>query len=214
MAEYRLHCFAQSGNAYKPALMLALAGADWEPVFVDFFNGAGRTPEFKALNEMGEVPILDHGDIRLTQSGVILDYLAGSLSQFRPRDAAQRREILRWILWDNHKFTSYNATWRFLVTFLPKAQRNADVIAFLEARGRAALGVLDGHLKERDWIVGDAMTIADISCAGYMFYTDEFPIDWDKDYPNLVAWRERIRALPGWQHPYDLMPGHPIPGRA
>jgi glutathione S-transferase len=46
-----------------------------------------------------------------------------------------------------------------------------------------------------------------------MFFVDEFPIDWERDYPSLTAWRERIRALPGWQHPYDLMPGHPIPGR-
>ena len=63
MAEYELHCFAQSGNAYKPALMLALTGADWEPVFVDFFNGGTRTPEYPALNEMGEVPLLIHGDL-------------------------------------------------------------------------------------------------------------------------------------------------------
>ena len=54
MAEYRLYCFAQSGNAYKPALMLALCGADWEPRFVDFFNGETRTPEYRAENEMGE----------------------------------------------------------------------------------------------------------------------------------------------------------------
>jgi len=214
MAEYRLHCFAQSGNAYKAALMLQLAGADWEPVFVDYFSGATRTPEFRAVNEMGEAPVLEHGKTRMTQSGVILDYLAETTGKFGPSDAAERREILRWILWDNHKFTSYNATWRFMVTFLPKAQQNSDVIAFLAGRGRAALGVLDGHLKGRDWIVGDRMTIADLSCVGYMFFTDEFPIDWDKDYPNVVAWRERIRALPGWQHPYDLMPGHPIPGRS
>ena len=54
------------------------------------------------------------------------------------------------------------------------------------------------------------MTIADLSCVGYMFYADEIDADWG-EYPNLVAWRERIRALPGWQHPYELMPGHPIP---
>lgn len=77
MAEYRLHCFAQSGNAYKAALMLQLCGADWEPRFVDYFNGETRSPEFRALNVMGEVPLLEHGALTLTQSGVILDYLAG-----------------------------------------------------------------------------------------------------------------------------------------
>ena len=193
--------------------MLQLAGAGWAPVFIDFFNGANRSPEFRALNPMGEVPVLEHDGLVLAQSGVILDYLAGTLGRFGPRDEAGRREILRWILWDNHKLTSYNATWRFLTNFAPEDKRSAEVIGFLAGRGRAALGVLDTHLAGRDWIVGEAMTIADLSCVGYMFYEDEFPIDWAADYPAVTAWRERIRALPGWKHPYDLMPGHPIPGK-
>jgi len=91
MTEYRLHCFAQSGNSYKPALMLELAGADWEPVFVDFFNGAHRSPEFLALNPMGEAPVLEHIGPEhdrpvLAQSGLILDYLAGKTGKFGPRD--------------------------------------------------------------------------------------------------------------------------------
>ena len=209
MTEYRLHCFAQSGNSYKAALMLELAGADWEPVFVDFFNGENRSPEFQALNEMGEAPVLEHDGRVLTQSGAILDYLAERLGRFGPSGEAERREILRWIiLWDNHKLTSYNATWRFLINFVPEDKRSADVVGFLEGRGRAALGLLDTHLSGRDWIVGAAMTVADLSCAGYMFYVGEFPIDWAGDYPAVTAWRERIRALAGWKHTYDLMPGN------
>ena len=106
MAEYRLHCFAQSGNAYKAALMLQLSGADWEPRFVDYFNGETRTPEFRAVNVMGEVPLLEHGALRLAQSGVILDYLAKQLGRFGPENENDRREILRWLLFDNHKLTS------------------------------------------------------------------------------------------------------------
>jgi len=211
MAEYRLHCFAQSGNSYKPALMLELCGADWEPVFVDFMHGAHRKPDYLALNEMGEAPVLEHEGCVLSQSGVILDYLAGTLGRFGVRGDDERREVLRWLFWDNHKLTSYTATWRFLTNFAPEAARNADVIGFLAGRAKLAYGVLDRHLKGRDWVVGDAVTIADLSCVGYMFYQDELPVDWDADFPNLVAWRERIRALPGWKHPYDLMPGHPIP---
>jgi glutathione S-transferase len=75
--EYQLYCFAQSGNAYRVALMLNLIGADWKPVWVDFFNGAVRVPEFRAgVNEMGEIPVLVHGDRKLSQSGVCLTYLA------------------------------------------------------------------------------------------------------------------------------------------
>jgi glutathione S-transferase len=212
MVEYRLHCLAQSGNSYKVALMLELCDSDWEPVFVDYYNGAHRSPEFGAINEMGEVPVLDHGSTRLTQSGVILEYLAEGLERFGPRDADERREVLRWILWDTHKLSSYTATWRFLTSFATEDQRNPDAAQLLGDRARVAMGVLDRHMTSRDWIVGDRMTIADLSCAGYMFYTDEVPVDWDREFPNLVAWRERIRALPRWRHPYDLMPGHPIPG--
>jgi glutathione S-transferase len=67
MAEYQLHCFAQSRNSYRAALMLNLIGADWEPVFVDFFAaGVQRTPEFRTdVNEMGEAPVLVHGERKL-----------------------------------------------------------------------------------------------------------------------------------------------------
>ena len=89
MADYTLHCFAQSGNAYKPALALQLAGADWTPRFVDFFGGETRTPASLAMNAMGEVPVLEHRGRTLSQSGVILDYLAGSLGRYGARDTAR-----------------------------------------------------------------------------------------------------------------------------
>ena len=78
MAEYQLYCFAQSGNAYRAALMLNLIGADWEPIWIDIFGAmTQRTPEFRTdVNEMGEMPVLVHGKRKLSQSGVILTYLA------------------------------------------------------------------------------------------------------------------------------------------
>ena len=209
MAEYQLHCFAQSGNAYKAALALALNGADWEPLFVDFFNGGSKTPEYLALNEMGEAPVLVHGDLRLSQSGVILDYLSQRFREIAPASEAERREVLRWTLWDNHKLTSYVATLRFLRSFLPEEKREPAVIAFFDGRARTALKVLDGHLAGRDWIAADRMTTADLSAVGYMYYpAEEIGID-IAAYPEVDRWRAAIAALPGWQHPYDLMPGYP-----
>jgi glutathione S-transferase len=84
MAEYQLYCFAQSGNAYRAALMLNLIGANWQPVFVDFFKaGVQRTAEYRSdVNEMGEVPVLIHGTKKLSQSGVILLYLAERSGKF------------------------------------------------------------------------------------------------------------------------------------
>jgi glutathione S-transferase len=211
MTDYTLYCFAQSGNAYKPALALELAGADWEPRFVDFFNGETRTPAYRAINAMGEAPVLEHGGKRLSQSGVILDYLTGTLGRFGPETEEERREVLRWTLWDNHKFTANIATMRFLMNFAPPDKRDPAVIAFLNGRARAALKVLDTHLADRDWIAAPRLTTADISCAGYIFFADEFGVDLPGDYPAVARWRDAIAALPGWKHPYDLMPGHPLP---
>ena len=210
MAEYRLHCMAQSGNAYKVALMLELAGVDWTPLWVDFFHGGTRTPEFTAKNAMGEVPLLEHGDLVLSQSGVILDYLAGTLGRYGPADDAEHREILRWTLWDNHKLTANIATLRWMLNFLAEEKRDPAVIAFLRGRATQALKILDAHLADRRWVVGDRLTIADFSLVGYLYFPTEFGVDW-ADYPAVGAWTARIAAEPGWKHPYDLMPGHPLP---
>lgn len=208
MAEYQLYCFAQSGNAYKPALMLNLSGVTWAPRFVDFFNGETRTDAFRALNPMGEVPVLDHDGRILTQSGIILDYLAEQQGTFGAADDDERREIWRWILFDNHKLTANIATYRFLKRFAKTGE--TPVTTFLHGRLTTALKVLNGHLESRDFVAADRPTIADISLVGYLFWPDEFDVSWT-DYSAIEAWLKRIEALPGWGHPYDLMPGHPLP---
>lgn len=209
-AEYRLHCMAQSGNAYKVALPLELAGAAWTPVWNDFFNGGTRDPAFRAKNVMGEVPLLEHAGRTLTQSGVILDYLTQTLGRYGPVNDDERREILRWTLWDNHKLTSPIATLRWMLNFTPEGSNDPAVIAFLRSRARQALTVLDTHLTDRRYVVGDRLTTADFSLIGYLYFPTEFGLDW-ADFPAVGAWTERIAAEPGWKHPYDLMPGHPLP---
>jgi glutathione S-transferase len=208
MAQYKLHCFCQSGNSYKAALYLNCAGLDWEPGFVDFFKGATREPEWRqGVNEMGEAPVLETQGKKLTQSGVILTYLAQKSGKFAPANEDAKLEALRWILFDNHKFTSYLATYRFLKAFLPQAP-DPNVVAFLKGRFDAAAAVVEKHLAGSKFMVGDTPTIADFSVAGYVFYpVEEHGYDWAKSHPNIHAWTERVRALPGWKDPYELMPG-------
>jgi glutathione S-transferase len=204
----KLYCFGESGNAYKVALALTLADMEWEPVFVDFFNGETRSPAFRAINEMGEVPVLVDGDTTLTQSGVILDYISSKSGKLGGKSAAERREVLRWMFWDNHKLSTQIGTVRFLSNFLPEDKRPAGVIPFMLGRLKAAYTVLNDHLSGRTWVAGGAVTIADLSCCGYLYYPEPFGFD-RKDWPNIDAWLDRIAALPGWKHPYELMPGNP-----
>jgi glutathione S-transferase len=203
MAEFTLYCFRQSGNAYKAALMLTLIGADWEARFVDFFGGETRSPAYRAINTMGEVPVLLHGTLTLSQSGVILDYLAELSGQFGPETPDERREILRWLLYDNHKFTSYIATLRYLLQFAGTGE--TPVTEFLRARVLANLSIVDGHLADRPFVIGARPTIADISMCSYLFWPHEFGVSW-QDYPHIGRWLDRIAALPGWQRPEALMP--------
>jgi len=211
MSEYQLYCFAQSGNAYRAALMLNLIGTDWKPVFVDFFKGGEtRTPQYRAdVNEMGEVPVLMHGAKKLTQSGVILTYLSDHTGQFKPEGEDERLEALRWIIFDNQKVNGFLGPYRFLKNFARPAGDPA-VMAFLKARIDSGLSILDKRLNGHDWILDGRPTIADLSLCAYLYYpAEEFGFDIPGTHRNIAAWLDRIKALPGWKHPYELMPGYP-----
>jgi glutathione S-transferase len=211
MAEYQLHCFAQSGNAYRAALMLNLIGADWEPIWVDFFKGGvQRTTQFRSeINEMGELPVLVHGKKKLTQSGVILTYLAIRTGKFKPQGEDEELESLRWIIFDNQKVNGYLGPFRAIKNFLPNP--NPVALEFLKGRFDNTLGIVNKRLEKSSFLVGDRPTIADISMTGYLYYpSEEFGFDIAKDHPAIGAWLERIKSLPGWAHPYDLMPGYPL----
>ncbi len=204
MAEYTLYCFAESGNAYKAALMLELCRLAWEPKPVDYFNGETRTDGYRSeVNELGEVPVLKHGQLKLSQSGVILDYLAERTRRFGPKSDDERREIWRWILFDNHKFTSYLATLRFMLSLAKTGE--TPVTQFLRTRVEGNLGIVDKHLAQRDFLIGKRPTIADLSMCGYLYFGDELGVDLSP-HNNVLKWLDRIAGQPGWKHPYDLMP--------
>ncbi len=205
----QLYCFGESGNSYKAALALELSGIDWKPVFVDFFGGETRTPEYRAnINELGEAPVLVDGDFRLSQSGAIQAWVTDRTGRFGGRTQEERYEVLRWVLWDNHKLSSMAGMTRFLMNFLPEEKRPEPVIRFNQGRLKSAYRILNDHLEGRDWIVGDGITNADLSCCGYLYYPEPFGFD-RAEWPNIDAWLTRLSEQPGWKHPYDLMPGNP-----
>lgn len=205
---YRLHCFGQSGNSFKVAFMLRALGQAYETVFVDYFKGVTREAAWRdANNVMGEAPLLEDGARKLTQSGAILSYLAGKHGKFGGCSDEERDDILRWILFDNHKFTSYFATYRFARSFGATAPDPA-VMAWLKSRMDAAYGVVNAHLARHDYLVGAGPTIADFSLSGYLFYPpEESGYDIEGAFPHIAAWVERLRQVPGWAPPYEIMPG-------
>jgi len=207
MTRYRLHYFPESGNSYKLALMLTLCGQTFEPVWTDFGGGLTRTSEWRAkVNEMGEIPVLEADGERLTQTAPILLQLAEQYGKLGGRSEAERFEVLRWLFWDNHKLSGYMATFRYLRAFT--ASPDQVVLAWLKRRLDDFLGILDGHLGKRPFVIGGDPTIADISLMAYLsFPANEAGYDLSLDYPAIHAWLGRMAALPGWRPPYDLLPG-------
>ncbi len=207
MPRYTLHCFPESGNSYKIALMLTLIGEPYDSVWTDFFSGVTRTAEWRStVNEMGEMPVLVEDGKQFAQSGVILLRLAAHHRKFDGQDDGEKSEILRWLLWDNHKLTSYMATYRFLRSF---ADDPAPAVQeFLRIRLDNILGIVDQRVKTRDFILGSRPTVADISMCGYLFYPpEETGYDFPAQFPHVAAWLTRISQLPRWRAPYDLLPG-------
>ncbi|KAG1715350.1 Protein GstA [Nymphon striatum] len=205
----KLHCFGESGNAYKAALALELSGLEWEPVKVDFFGGETRTEDYKTnVNPMGEAPVMIDGDVTLTQSGAIQQYVHRTKAASWAVPPKTNTKCCAGFFGTITSLASQAGMTRFLMNFLPEDKRPQEVIAFSQGRLKAAYTVLNNHLNGRDWMVGDGITNADISCCSYLFYPEPFGFD-RADWPHIDAWLTRISETPGWKHPYDLMPGSP-----
>jgi glutathione S-transferase len=207
MPTYRLHYFPESGNSYKLALMLTLCGESFEPVWTDFGGGVTRTPEWRnAVNEMGEIPVLEENGVRLTQTAPILLMLAERYGRFGGETAAEKFELLRWLFWDNHKLTGYMATYRYQRAFTPSP--DPHVLNYFRKRLDDFLSILEQHLEQNAFAIGDRASIADISMMAYLHYpADETGYDFAASHPAVNAWLGRMAKLPGWRSAYDLLPG-------
>jgi glutathione S-transferase len=207
MPAYRLHYFPESGNSFKIALMLTLCGQTFEPIWTDFGGGVTRTSEWRsAVNEMGEIPVLEEDGQRLTQTAPLLLRLAERYGRFGGRDEREQFEILRWLFWDNHKLTGYMAPYRFQRAFTPSPDPHA--LKFLKDRLDQFLDILEKRLARQSFVVGERPTVVDLSASAYLeFPKDESGYDFAASHPAISAWLRRVAALPGWRHPYELLPG-------
>jgi glutathione S-transferase len=198
----RLHDYASSGNCFKVRLALTQLGVPYERVPVDIFNGGTLTDEFGRLNPARTTPVLetDDGDV-LVESNAILVYLAEG-SELIPEDPVERAHVLRWLFYEQAEIVPGIGTPRVRVAagLLDPGSPSAERAL---AEGRAALGVLDGHLRDRDFLVGERYTLADLCIYGYVHVAGEAGFDL-AEYPAVSAWLARVEATAG--HVDDLLP--------
>jgi glutathione S-transferase len=194
---------------YRVALMLRLCDIGFRFRYISFQRRTHLAPEFRAPSRWGQVPVLEHDGRVWLQSAAILEYLSETFDRFGG-DGAARQEIREWLFWDADRLYPPLYGWYSVElgrrNLLPLSF-DAAVIARWQQLGETALAGLDAHLGGHSYIVGDALTIADICC----YATAAFAKLSGRDlgaWPNVAAWAGRVEALPGFAAPFDLLQMH------
>ena len=191
----KLYSHPLSGNSHKVRLLLALMNIEYEEIVVDLLKGAHKAPEFLAMNPRGQVPVLVDGDATIYDSQAILVYLVnkyGTDDKWLPTDPVGRARVMQWL--------SFAANEVHHGPFLARLHFLLSVpldLALAQDRSHAALRILDDHLAKNTWLVADRATIADIAVFPYVALAPEGKVSLD-GYPNIRAWIDRMRALPGY----------------
>ena len=193
-----MHLFddLDSGNGYKVRLLLAQLGIDYRWTHLDVDKGTTRTPEFLKRNPNGRIPTLELDDgSNLPESNAILWYLAED-TPFVPGDRLGRAQVLQWMFFEQYSHEPYVATPRYIVKHLPPEHARRAELPDRLAKGRAALAVMDQHLKSRSFFVAERYSIADIALYAYTHVAHEGGHDL-VPYANVRSWLARVAAQPG-----------------
>lgn len=186
-----------SGNGYKVRLILALTGRAYDLVEVDILKGETRTPEFLARNPNGRIPTLVFGDGRvLAESNAILLHFAEGTS-YLPEHPFERAQVFQWLFWEQYSHEPNIATSRFLVRHRARTSEVEAALAAKHAPGQAALSVMETHLSNQAFFVGEACTIADLALYAYTHVAPDGGFSLGA-YPAVRAWLGRVAALPGY----------------
>ena len=192
----RLYDNHLSGNGYKPRLLLAHLGRTYERIEVDILKGETRTPEFLARNRNGRIPVLElDGGMCIAESNAILFYLAEG-SRFLPFDTLSRAVTLQWLFFEQYSHEPFIAVVRHWIQHVEMTDAQRAQLADKQESGRAALSVMEGHLRESDWFGGNSMNIADIALYAYTHVADEGEFDL-AGYPAVSDWLDRVADQPG-----------------
>jgi glutathione S-transferase len=192
----RLYDFLPSGNGYKVRLVLHQLGLPFERVEVDILSGATRRPEFLARNPNGRIPVLELDDGRhLAESNAILFYLAQD-TPLLPDDRLARAEVLQWMFFEQYSHEPNIATSRFWLSHLELTPERRTALVEKRRLGEAALAVMEQHLREHQYFVGERYSIADVALYAYTHVAPEggFAL---APYPAIGAWLARVAGQPG-----------------
>jgi glutathione S-transferase len=193
--QYTLYSMQDSGNCYKPRLLMHLLGLPFRLADTDSRDGSTRRPEFLALNPNGKVPLLVLPDGRtLSESNAMLLHLAEG-TEYLPEDSYERGLAYQWLFFEQYSHEPYIAVARSLLHLVggdPPAER----IAELHKRGHWALGVMETRLAKANWLAGDRFSVADIALYAYTHLAHQGGFDL-QPYPGVLRWLARIAARPG-----------------
>ncbi|MFB8791044.1 MAG: glutathione S-transferase family protein [Potamolinea sp.] len=191
----RLYEFLPSGNCYKVRLLLTQLGIPFEKVELDILQGETRTPDFLRKNLNGRIPVLEIEPGKfLAESNAILFYLSEG-TQFLPNDSWKKAQVLQWLFFEQYSHEPYIATSRFWLFYSGKAEEYREVINQKREPGYAALKVMETHLTNHQFFVGECYTIADIGLFAYTHVADEGGFDLTR-FPAIQAWLERVKTQP------------------
>ncbi len=192
-----IYGMTDSGNCYKPRLLLAKLGRPFRHVAVSSHDGGTRSEAFTAKNPNGMVPLLEFEDGRLlAESNAMLLHLAEG-TRFVPKDAYERALAYQWLFFEQYSHEPYIAVRRALLTF-PSRKKDAtpDRLSQTLERGNKALGVMETRLAKTPFLAGDVLSVADIALYAYTHVAGEGGFDLDA-YPAIGAWLKRVEADPG-----------------
>jgi glutathione S-transferase len=192
-----------SPNVRRVRLTAAVLGLELEEKLLDFSKGEHKSPEFLALNPNGAVPTLVDGDFVLTESRSIMQYLAAKKPEFGllPRDEAARADVTRWQFWDASHFSPQLGTLAYekmVKGMMGLGEPDSAKVAEALSNFRRFAAVLNQRLEGRQYVVGNSLTLADLTLASSLMYAKqvEVPV---AAFPNIEGWLARITALDGWK---------------
>lgn len=200
---FTLYATPLSANGRKAMAVCRHLGLEPETQIVNVYKGEGRTPEFLAKNPLGKIPVLVDGDLVLSESNAILQYVSEAYGDGRlwAREPRRRADVSRWLFWESSQWQPALAG--ILASFVARelglpAARSEVSVDWKEPAFQSLATFLDAHLDGRPFLLGDELTLSDFSVGAMMMYVRhaEFPVE---AFPHIASWYERVERLDAWR---------------